>query len=63
MAGVRVDRGLGLTRVRVAGILLVSIGFCGIPRGSMGAVQKVWVKTLHQDVAGKKKTLRGSRGY
>ena len=63
MTGVRVDRELGLTRVRVTGILLASIGFCGIPRVPMGAMQKVWVKTLHQDVAGKKKTLRGSRGY
>ena len=31
--------------------------------GFYGAVQKVWVKTLHQDVAGKKKVLQGSRGF
>ena len=55
MIGVRVDRGLG--------ILLGSDGFCWVLGVSMGAVQKVWVKTLHQDVAGKKKILRGSRSY
>ena len=30
--------------------------------GFYGVVQKLCMKTLHQDVAGKKKVLQGSRG-
>ena len=52
--------GLGLTGV---GVLLDSIRFHWVLWVSTGAVQEVWVKTLHRDVAGKKKVLQGSRGY
>ena len=49
-----------MTRV---GVLLDSIRFHWVLWVSTGAVQEVWVKTLHRDVAGKKKVLGDTRGF
>ena len=68
LTGVRVDRGLGgpglgLTGVSGAG---VSTGFQEVLAVTVlqkEAVRRVWVKTLHRDVAGKRKVLGDSRRF